>query len=287
MAQKLVFRVLLICGCLLTAYAAAQELYRWVDEKGSVHFTDNYHSIPEKYRSQAEKRILRPSREPSTSRPQPQQEHPPPVSKSQGIVVPFTRDSHHIIVEAFVNGRGPIKFILDTGANLTMIPRPHAQQLGIDPEGGILIPIGGIGGRVWEPVIEISSLKLGEAEVTDLDVAIQKSGFGKGGYGLLGIDYLGEFVFNINPEKSQLSLARKHGPYGGFTPQWWQTKFRFYYKIRKDYEAFKKRQVVVNLLEEISMDITAIERYLRIVDQKLSELDLRASRVALPREFRQ
>ena len=26
------------------------EMYRWVDEKGTVHFTDDLSSIPEKYR---------------------------------------------------------------------------------------------------------------------------------------------------------------------------------------------------------------------------------------------
>jgi hypothetical protein len=41
----------------------AQEFYRWVDDKGIVHFADSLHSIPEKYRLQAEKRLLAPSSE--------------------------------------------------------------------------------------------------------------------------------------------------------------------------------------------------------------------------------
>ncbi len=32
------------------------ETYRWVDEKGTVHFTDDLSTIPEKYRSNAETR---------------------------------------------------------------------------------------------------------------------------------------------------------------------------------------------------------------------------------------
>jgi hypothetical protein len=39
----------------------AQELYRWLDDKKIIHFSDNFHSIPEKYRRDAEKRFFAPS----------------------------------------------------------------------------------------------------------------------------------------------------------------------------------------------------------------------------------
>jgi hypothetical protein len=37
------------------------EMYKWVDEKGTVHFTDDLSNIPEKYREDAETR--KPSKE--------------------------------------------------------------------------------------------------------------------------------------------------------------------------------------------------------------------------------
>jgi hypothetical protein len=36
--------------------AHAAEIYRWADEKGTVHFTDDVSKIPEPYRDQVEKR---------------------------------------------------------------------------------------------------------------------------------------------------------------------------------------------------------------------------------------
>jgi hypothetical protein len=33
-----------------------QEIYRWVDEKGVIHFADDFTLVPEKYRDQAQKR---------------------------------------------------------------------------------------------------------------------------------------------------------------------------------------------------------------------------------------
>jgi hypothetical protein len=42
-----------------------QEIYRWVDEKGTVHFADDFTLVPEKYRDQIQKR--KPSEKPSPS----------------------------------------------------------------------------------------------------------------------------------------------------------------------------------------------------------------------------
>jgi len=38
-----------------------QTLYKWVDDQGTVHFTDDFYSIPLQYRSQVEQRQLAPS----------------------------------------------------------------------------------------------------------------------------------------------------------------------------------------------------------------------------------
>jgi len=43
--------------------ANGQEIYRWVDEKGTVHFADDFTLVPEKYRDQVQKR--KPSEKPA------------------------------------------------------------------------------------------------------------------------------------------------------------------------------------------------------------------------------
>ena len=57
--MKWLFSFLLFFSlCFLATGVTAQELYRWVDEKGAVHFTDSLHSVPEKYRDKVERRKL-------------------------------------------------------------------------------------------------------------------------------------------------------------------------------------------------------------------------------------
>ena len=58
---------ILVGMIVLPLVAGGQEIYQWVDEKGTVHFTDDPGQIPERYRDQALKRET--PQEPSPSTP--------------------------------------------------------------------------------------------------------------------------------------------------------------------------------------------------------------------------
>lgn len=68
-----------------SALSLSQELYRWVDEKGGVHFTDDFTKVPEKYRDQVQTK--KPSKEPIPPPPipsemgAPRESESPPVAK--------------------------------------------------------------------------------------------------------------------------------------------------------------------------------------------------------------
>ena len=60
--------------------AGGQEIYQWVDEKGTVHFTDDFGQIPEKYQDQVKKKETPPEPAPSSSIRLPQDKAPPEPS---------------------------------------------------------------------------------------------------------------------------------------------------------------------------------------------------------------
>jgi len=68
----------------LPLIAGGQETYQWVDEKGTVHFTDNLSQIPEKYQDQVKKKKTpeepAPAPSPSPSVRPPQSKAPPEPS---------------------------------------------------------------------------------------------------------------------------------------------------------------------------------------------------------------
>ncbi len=71
----------LIIGWLLSLPSVhGQEIYQWVDEKGTVHFTDDLGKIPEKYQDQVKEKKTPPEPAPSPSTRPPQGKAPPEPS---------------------------------------------------------------------------------------------------------------------------------------------------------------------------------------------------------------
>ena len=71
---------------ILAGLAFSQEVYRWVDEKGIVHFTDDLTLVPEKYRGQVQQET--PSKEPPPSRPTSSRPVEPPATLDPGRMTP-------------------------------------------------------------------------------------------------------------------------------------------------------------------------------------------------------
>ena len=69
--------LLILMGLTFLSFSLAfgQEVYRWVDEQGTVHFTDDLGQVPEKYRDKVQKK--RPPKEPPITQPTPPQFTPP------------------------------------------------------------------------------------------------------------------------------------------------------------------------------------------------------------------
>jgi len=49
--------------------------------------------------------------------------------------IPFELNSNHIYVQATINGKGPLWFILDTGAGVTVLNADYAEALGLELQG--------------------------------------------------------------------------------------------------------------------------------------------------------
>ena len=253
--------------------ALAQEFYRWTDDSGAVHFTDNIYSIPEKYRGQVEKRRYVPP--PQSPVPALEQESKQP--QTARVTVPFERQGSLIIVEGVVNRRVPVKLILDTGAEFTTLPRSLGQQLGIDPGSSVLITMKGMGGSADVPLVEVNSIAVGAAEGTNLDVLISDTPVKD--TGLLGADFLSDFKVDIKYAENQIVFEGRDRSYGGHTFEWWQKKFRMFNAIKKKYESLRDAQSAPT--SEI------VAKQLLAVEQRIIELETRASQADIPREFRQ
>ena len=114
------------------------------------------------------------------------------------------------IVQVLVNGTGPYDFILDTGANITVIKRPLLQRLNIPDDGPVsIVTAGGASPHRKAMVnsVAIGGLSVEHLEVNDLDGTTSGSLAGRV-QGILGENFLKNFDILIDNEQQTVILDR-------------------------------------------------------------------------------
>jgi clan AA aspartic protease (TIGR02281 family) len=263
------------------------EMYKWVDEKGTVHFTDDLSSIPEKYRQDAE------TRKPSKEGPVPQtpeKPKPPPSPKGaepEGVAVDLFRKHELLLAEVILNGRLKQYFIVDTGASFTLINRPTARELGITiDENTPFIPIFTASSLIFTPLVTLQSIRVGEAEVENVDVLIHD--MPSDSAGLLGNSFLNKFRVTLDSVNGKMTLYSMQGTAspdrpGGYGRDFWVSQFRFYYRILEELRKIKQKYEG----RGSSSELTRVNNAIRYFENQLSEFERKASFVGVPRNWRQ
>ena len=264
------------------------EMYRWVDEKGTVHFTDDLSTIPEKYREGAETR--KPPKE--TSTPNPQEDSKPSlpekISEPEGMTVDLMRSGELSFTEVLLNGRIKQYFIVDTGASFTVISREAARELGITiDENTPFIPIATASSVILNPLVTLRSIRVGEAEVENVDVLVHDLP-GRSA-GLLGNSFLNKFRVVLDSVDGKMTLYSLKGipspdrP-GGYGRDFWVSQFHLYTRILDE---LKKMKRGYEGRGGSSSELGRVNNVIRYFENQLNELDRKASLAGVPRNWRQ
>jgi hypothetical protein len=177
---------------------ALGDIYYWMDDQGTQHYTTRLESIPEPYRSKAIPLPL------PTSPPVPPEITPRPSPK--GLTkIPFTPGSP-VLVSAKINGGGPITLILDTGADRTMVAPSALSRLGISFENALRGVVRGVTGASYVEAVWVNSVEIEEARVGPLLIIAHDADL-KGAEGLLGRDFLANFNVTIDSKERVVTLA--------------------------------------------------------------------------------
>ena len=280
------------------ALSADAEIYKWVDDAGTIHYADDLSSVPLKN----QKHLKQLKEIPATEKEKPIEPVTPAgegkllnkalVTKPESYTIPVSRYGDHFLVAAEINGRQKVNFIVDTGATLIGLTPKQAKQLNIDTGPDVpKAPFSTAAGLSWQPLVVLDSVKIGGAVVRDVEASVMQS---DSDVGMLGMSFLGEFRISFNNRESSITLVR-HGSdgesYGGYDGEWWQRKY-FYYankirifkreqqKIKENYERGKKSDL------EIDADYANFRRSISFYQERLRKLDRRASRASVPKRLR-
>jgi clan AA aspartic protease (TIGR02281 family) len=194
----------LLAGAIfMNADVLAADFFRWVDQNGVVHFTDNVHNIPESQRRRATRIKGQESAPPAdTSRLA-----PPTIAKAS---VPFEKQGQVVVVEVLLNKTTPAKLVVDTGATYTMISTATARELSIDlTQNQRTMPFQTANGVIQAPLADLDSITVGGMEIKNLTTAIHDVTPNSQVVGLLGLNFLSNFRLDIDTKKGVLHLEKK------------------------------------------------------------------------------
>jgi clan AA aspartic protease (TIGR02281 family) len=262
------------------------ETYKWVDEKGTVHFTDDISTIPEKFRQDVEERKV-PKETPAKEKKEKPISSPlPKAPQPEGMEVNLWRRGELWIAETILNGRIKQNFIVDTGASFTLISKQAAKELGLTiDENTPFIPVASVSSVILTPLMTLNSVRVGKAEVENVDVLIYNMPSGQ--EGLLGNSFLNKFKVVLDSVQGKMTLFQLEGSPspdrpGGYGRDYWVGRFRFYNHYLSEFKRLKAEYEKRGSRSELNQVNNAI----RYFENQLNELERKASAAGVPRNWR-
>jgi predicted aspartyl protease len=133
------------------------------------------------------------------------------------FVAPTNRDRiGRIWAPVLINGKGPFRLVLDTGASNSALIARTAAKLGIAPESTVPTRLYGVTGTAVVPSIHVDSMEVGDVLISSAKLPIVADVFG-GAEGVLGREGLSDkrILADFAHDKLVISRShREHAPFG-------------------------------------------------------------------------
>lgn len=138
----------------------------------------------------------------------------PPVPPEPGplYATRTTRDRiGRIVAPVEINGRGPFRFILDTGANSSVISETTALALELVPVAGVVINVHGVTGSATLPAVQVATLRVGELLLEKQRLPVLPPAVFAGVDGILGVDALQDARIEVDFGRDRVTIRRSSG----------------------------------------------------------------------------
>ena len=138
------------------------------------------------------------------------------IATEPRYVAPTRRDSiGRIWAPVVINGRGPYRLVLDTGASHSGVTEEVASSLGISLEGARPVLLRGVTGSMPVPTIHVDTLSVGELEMEATVLPIVTDALG-GAEGVLGSEGLVDKRIYIDFRHDLIMISQSRNQRAGF-----------------------------------------------------------------------
>ena len=125
--------------------------------------------------------------------------------------VPLKQIGEHYLVEAVINQQQTSELMIDTGASLTVLDLNFFNQVShrLDASYHSELRLNTAGGVITAEVYRVAEFSIADYSVRDLKIAVVDLGRHGRYQGLLGMNFLKQFDFEIAQQQQQLLLRYK------------------------------------------------------------------------------
>jgi len=116
-----------------------------------------------------------------------------------------------VLAPVFVNGHGPYRFILDTGANRSALGPHLVGLLGLAVAADVTVEVHGVTGSASLPAVQNVTLTAGEIVVNLARMPVLTPGILADADGILGIEGLADARVEVDFERDRVTVTRSHG----------------------------------------------------------------------------
>ena len=129
------------------------------------------------------------------------------LSSREVVVIPIPEGALSLRTKVALDGLLEETFVIDTGASYTAISESVARKLGYAFERGERVTVITAAGRMQVRRIRLGSVSLQGWEVLNLPVIVLPDNKGQG-INLLGLNFLNNFKYSVDPSKGEFRLER-------------------------------------------------------------------------------
>lgn len=117
-----------------------------------------------------------------------------------------------VLAPVMVNGQGPFRFILDTGANRSVLSPRVAEQLNLVPSADRPIGVHGVTGSAVLPAVDIETLQAGDLVIVrNRRMPVLSESVLADADGILGIEGLSSARLDIDFAEDRVTISKSRG----------------------------------------------------------------------------
>ncbi len=116
-----------------------------------------------------------------------------------------------VMTPVMVNGKGPFRFVIDTGANRSTLAPHLAKALNLQPSVGRNVMLNGVTGALEVPTVRVDSLEIGALKFTEQDLPVIFTSIMGNADGILGVAGFHDQRIDVDFKRDRVSVMESTG----------------------------------------------------------------------------